>query len=209
MLAALTWPKATRLNESVLVVPLGSTDSDTDIATALGAQVAGRPDAMVAPAVPYSASGEHAGFGGTLSIGQAALELLVVELVRSAGASFGRVLLLSGHGGNAGPLARAAMLLRAEGHDVRVWSPPWRGDAHAGRTETSVQLALGARALAEQARAGATGALAELLPAFYASGVLRISPNGVLGDPAGADTDEGHDLLASAAADLHALLDSW
>ena len=48
--------------------------TDTDIALALAdALAARRPDVVVAPALPYGASGEHAGFPGTLSIGHEAL----------------------------------------------------------------------------------------------------------------------------------------
>ena len=217
-LADLTWPEAAGRSQAVLVVPLGATEqhgphlpvsTDTDVATALARRVAGRSDVVVAPALPYGASGEHAGFAGTLSIGQEALELVVVELVRSAAGSFGRVLLLSAHGGNAAPLARAVARLRAEQHDVRAWSPRWRGDAHAGRTETSVQLALGGRVRPGLGQAGATAPLAELLPELRRSGVRGVSPNGVLGDPAGAAADEGNRLLADAAADLAAVLDGW
>jgi mycofactocin system creatininase family protein len=156
--------------------------------------------------VPYGASGEHAGFAGTLSVGQAALELLLVELVRSATGTWTRVLLLSAHGGNADPVRRAVGLLRAESRDVRAWSPSWPGDAHAGRTETSVQLALSpGRVALPAAAAGATVPLADLLPALRAGGVRAVSENGVLGDPAGASAEEGEALLAQAAADL----DRW
>ena len=218
-LADLTWPQAREVRDAVLVVPVGSTEqhgphlalsTDTDIATALAHRVAAsRADVVVAPALPYGASGEHAGFAGTLSIGQAALELVVVELVRSATTSFRRVLVLSGHGGNAEPLARAAALLQQEGRDARVWSPRWRGDAHAGRTETSVQLALRPDLVGPARQAGATGSLVSLLPELRRSGVLGVSANGVLGDPAGADAGEGERLLAAAAADLGVVLDAW
>ena len=95
---------------------------------------------MIAPALPYGSSGEHAGFTGTLSIGQAALSHVLVELVRSS--DFARVLFVSAHGGNAEPLAAAVRQLRSEGRAVWAWSPRWKGDAHAGRIETSLMLAL-------------------------------------------------------------------
>src|SRR5213076_493597 len=115
--------------------------------------------AVVAPALPYGSSGEHAGFPGTLSIGQQALEVVLVELVRST--SFPRVLLVNAHGGNLEPVCRAVATLRAEGRDVRAWGPSWDGDAHAGRAETSVLLALG-RPVGEERPVGATGPVASL-----------------------------------------------
>jgi len=220
LLADLTWPEVERRRRAVLVVPLASTEqhgphlplsTDTDVAVALAEGLAARcDDVVVAPAMPYGASGEHAGFAGTLSIGQAALELFTVELVRSASETFGRVLLLSGHGGNAEALSRAVDLLRSESRDVRLFSPRWRGDAHAGRTETSVQLALRAdRVRLPLAVAGATGPLGTLLPVLRAGGVRAVSPNGVLGDPAGAGPAEGTALLAAAVDELVALVGSW
>ena len=215
--ADLTWPQAQGRTAQLLVVPIGSTEqhgphlplsTDTDVACALAVRLAARrPDVDVAPAVPYGASGEHAGFAGTLSIGTAALELLLVELVRSATATWPRVLLLSGHAGNATALRRAVALLRTESRDVRAWAPSWPGDAHAGRTETSVQLALApGRVLLRRAAAGATAPLADLLPAVLDAAVAAVSANGVLGDPSGAAADEGDRLLESAARDLDAWL---
>jgi len=212
--ADLTWPQARARSGRVLVVPLGATEqhgphlplsTDTDVARALASRLAGRrADVDVAPAVPYGASGEHAGFPGTLSVGQEALELLLVELVRSATSTWRRVVLLSAHGGNAAPLRRAVARLRAESRDVRAWSPSWPGDAHAGRTETSLQLALSPqRVLLAHAVAGATAPLADLLPQLTAGGVAAVSPTGVLGDPAGASAAEGERLLDAAVDALH------
>ena len=42
-----------------------------------------------------------------------------------------------------------------------------------------------------------------------AGGVAAVSPNGVLGDPAGASADEGERLLAAMAAELVAALARW
>ena len=96
----------------------------------------------MAPAVAYGASGEHGDFPGTLSIGTDALVTLLVEVGRSADA-FGQVVFVNGHGGNLSALHSATSTLSAEGRTVRTWS--WAvpgGDAHAGRTETSMMLAI-------------------------------------------------------------------
>ena len=202
---------------SVLVVPVGSTEqhgphlplsTDADLAVALCAQL-GAP-AVVAPLMAYGASGEHEGFAGTISIGQEATELLLVELGRSATRTFSRVLLVSTHGGNTEAVRRAVARLRAESRDVSVWFPRWSGDAHAGRAETSLQLALvpGLVRL-DRAQAGNTTPIAELMPALRASAVHGVSPNGVLGDPAGASAGEGAALFRGLLADLTAHLESW
>lgn len=216
LLGDLTWPAVTA---EVLAVPLGSTEqhgphlplsTDTDVAVALCVGLADRrDDVVVAPPLPYGASGEHAGFAGTLSIGQEALEHLVVELVRSATDTFAHVLLVNGHGGNVTPLAAAVARLRAESRDVLSWSPRWRGDAHAGRTETSVLLALSPDRVGAPREAGAVEGLATLLPTLRSGGVRAVSPNGVLGDPAGASAEEGQALLSSALDDLEATVVSW
>jgi creatinine amidohydrolase len=220
MLADLTWPEVAA-RASLLVLPVGSTEqhgphlplsTDTDVALALAGRLAARrSDVLVAPALPYGSSGEHDGFAGTLSIGAAATELVLVELARSAlPGSFRRLLLVSAHGGNAGPVTAAVRLLRSEGRDVRAWSPRWRGDAHAGRTETSVQLALSpGQVRSFSAAAGNTADVRTLLPAMRDGGVRAVSPNGVLGDPAGASPAEGLALLDAATDDLCAFVDGW
>jgi mycofactocin precursor peptide peptidase len=220
-LADLVWPDAAHAAaDAVLAVPIGATEqhgphlplsTDTDIAVALvNGLAAARRDVVAAPAVAYGSSGEHAGFDGTLSIGREAVELMLVELVRSASATFGRVLLVCAHGGNEVPLRRAEQRLRREGHAVRAWQPAWSGDAHAGRMETSLMLAIAPeRVVLESAAAGARAPLDDLMPRLLAGGVREVSPNGVLGDPAGASADEGHALLAAELARLAGAIDQW
>jgi creatinine amidohydrolase len=216
-LAALAWPD---VPIGVLAVPVGSTEqhgphlpvtTDTDIAEAIVDGLSQRqPDVIVAPAVSYGSSGEHAGFAGTLSIGRDATELLLVELGRSGADSFGRTLLVSTHGGNADPVNRAVTRLREEGRDVRAWAPRWEGDAHAGRVETSVMLAVAPdRVALDRAAPGNTAPLAELLPVLSTGGTRAVSENGVLGDPTGASADEGRRLLNAAIDDLEALVIDW
>lgn len=204
----------------VVAVPVGSTEqhgphlpltTDVDIAGWLvGALTQARPEVIAAPPLAYGAAGEHEGFPGTMSIGQEALQHVLVELGRSATRTVERVLFVSSHGGNAAPLARAVALLRTEGRDVRAWSPTWGGDAHAGRTETSLMLHIDPRRVVlDQAEAGNTRPLPELLPQLRRAGVAAVAPNGVLGDPAGATAREGSALVARAVAELCQLLAGW
>ncbi|WP_051472311.1 mycofactocin biosynthesis peptidyl-dipeptidase MftE [Patulibacter minatonensis] len=219
-LSTRTWPDLEAARGRTLVVPVGATEQhgphlpltvDTDIAVAVAARLAeGRDDVLVAPPVHYGASGEHQAFPGTLSIGLEVTELVLVELGRSATHTVDRVVFLSTHGGNASAVARAAARLRDEGRDARGWSPRWGGDAHAGRAETSLMLAIAPdRVRTADARPGNTGALVDLLPAMREGGVVAVSDNGILGDPTGATAAEGEALLSRAAAELGAVLDAW
>lgn len=221
-IATSTSPLAAGSSGRVLVVPIGATEqhgphlplsTDTDIAGHLAERLgAAAPDAVVlAPAVPFGASGEHQDFPGTLSIGEDAVELLLVELGRSATCTWPRVLFLSTHGGNQRAVRRAVARLRAEGRDVRAWSPAWDGgDAHAGHTETSIMLELAAdRVLTDALVAGAREPLAELLGRLRRDGVAAVSPNGVLGDATTAGAAAGAAYLEQATASLVRLVADW
>ena len=202
----------------VLLVPLGSTeqhgphlplDTDTRIAVAIAdaavtALGEAGTDAAASPALAYGASGEHQGFAGTLSIGSAAFEHVVVELGRSAGDDYRLVVLVNGHGGNAQALADAVATLQAEGRRVRSWSPRLAAaDSHAGRTETSLMLAVDPSVVRlDRAEPGVTTPLPDLIDDLRRGGLAAVTPNGVLGDPTGASAAEGRDLLARLVADL-------
>jgi creatinine amidohydrolase len=200
----------------VLAVPLGSLeqhgphlplDTDTRIAVAVAAGLAARGAAViVAPAVAYGASGEHADFPGTLLIGHEVLADMLVELVRSARPSFAGVVFVNAHGGNEEALVSARRRAAAEGDDVLVWRATTAGgDAHAGRTETSLLLAIDPAVVRLQlVEPGCTEPLAALLPRLRAEGVRPVSSNGVLGDPTGASAEEGRALLDALVSDLAA-----
>ncbi len=212
--------RARAADGAVLAVPLGSTEqhgphlplsTDTDIASRCAAGwPRARSDVLVAPAVAYGSSGEHAGFAGTLSIGQAALETLLVELGRSASDTFARLIFVSAHGGNAEPVTRAVDRLRAESRDVVLHQPRWTGDPHAGRPETAMQLALAPeRVHMDAAVAGDTRPLAEIWPLLRAGGVQAVTSTGVLGDPRAATADEGSRLLAQLTSALVDQVAAW
>jgi creatinine amidohydrolase len=241
-LATAHWADVEAGARRLLVVPVGSLeqhgahlplDTDTRIAVAVAERAcAGQDGVGLAPAIAIGASGEHADFPGTLSIGHVALSTLLVELGRHASLHWPAVLLVNGHGGNAGAISDALGKLRAEGRDCHVWHAGVRPsmlaaaraggargdregrpdatlvpDAHAGRVETSMMLALapGDVRLGDAA-AGETRPLTQIMAGLRAGGVRRVSPNGVLGDPAGASAAEGEALLGLLVADLVAAL---
>ncbi|MBA3745097.1 MAG: mycofactocin biosynthesis peptidyl-dipeptidase MftE [Sporichthya sp.] len=221
-LADLTWPEVRdRVGPAtVLAVPLGATEQhgphlphsvDTDIAAALCAGLGvARPDVVVAPALPFGASGEHAGFPGTLSIGNEALRHVLIELARSATDTFSRVLFVSAHGGNGVGLRGAVTQLQTEGRHVSMFEPRWAGELHAGRTETSMMLALAPdRVRMDLAEPGNPGPLPDILPLLRGRGIRVASPNGILGDPRGATAEEGRALLTRLTGDLVAHVDHW
>jgi mycofactocin precursor peptide peptidase len=209
------WPEID--GRPTLLVPVGSVeqhgphlplDTDTRIAAAVAARAA-TGALLVAPPVAYGASGEHEGFAGTVSIGHEALRLLLVELGRSASRWAARLVFVNGHGGNVSSVVEAVRLLRYEGRDAAWFACAAGGDAHAGRTETSLMLALDPALVRPERTAGNTAPLADLLPAMRAGGVAAVSPNGVLGDPAGASADEGERLLAAMSDALGAAITRW
>jgi mycofactocin precursor peptide peptidase len=219
LLGGAVWPEIPEA--PLLVVPLGSVEqhghhlplgTDTAVACAVADAAAGALEAaLLAPALAYGASGEHEGFPGTVSIGTEALTGLLVEYGRSAGRWAGRVLVVNGHGGNLDALRAAVPLLRSEGRDV-AWFPCGvpGGDAHAGRTETSLMLHVEPHGVRrDRAVAGNTAPIGALLPRLRAEGVRSVSPTGVLGDPGGATPAEGEAMLADLTARLVEAAGNW
>lgn len=209
-----TWVRQRDHGRSVLLVPLGSVEqhgphlplnTDTLIASSLAERVAQVVDVDVAPVIPVGASGEHTGFPGLLSIGNDALESLVLELLRSARASWRRVVIVSGHGGNIAALSRAMARARAEGSHVSVWFPTdVGGDPHAGATETSVMLALHPT-LVDTSAAVDFPVSAEQMREIRATGIMGVSESGVLGEPRRATASDGDAIVARWVREIIAL----
>ncbi|HUO38001.1 MAG TPA: mycofactocin biosynthesis peptidyl-dipeptidase MftE [Mycobacterium sp.] len=191
-----------------MVVPVGSTeqhgphlplDTDTRIATAVAHAAATELKAsgysgelLLAPAIPYGASGEHEGFAGTVSIGTEALEYVLVQYGRSACNWARRLIFLNGHGGNVEALHAAVSRLRGEGRDVGWCSCAASGaDAHAGHTETSLMLHISPETVSTERCVGNVTPLAKLMPQLRRGGVAEVSEVGVLGDPTTATAGEG------------------
>ncbi|MGW4929575.1 mycofactocin biosynthesis peptidyl-dipeptidase MftE [Agromyces sp. NPDC004153] len=221
------WPEVGR---PVVLVPVGSTeqhgphlplDTDTVVASVVADALADRlrtdgVDAVVTPAVAFGASGEHQAFPGTTSIGTPALTFLLLELGRSACEWADRVVFVNGHGGNVEALEAAVPVLIDEERAVAwlpcVPDPDALGpdvpiDAHAGRSETSIVLALDHdRVRADRIEQGNVAPIGELMPALREHGMRPVAPNGVLGDPRAASSDEGAALVAAIVDEAWARL---
>jgi len=213
---------ATATPSPIVLVPMGSTEqhgphlplsTDTLIAEELAERAIHRTDGlMVGPTLSITASGEHAAFPGTLSIGTEATTLVIVELVRSADWTAG-VVLVNGHGGNHAAVKAAVAKLETEGRRVLAWSPKWPrrrdggpADLHAGRIETSMMLAIDPGLVRlELAEPGADASIADLRD----RGVRAVSPNGVLGDPDGASGREGERFITEFVDDLVHQIERW
>jgi creatinine amidohydrolase len=200
-----TW---TDIDEPYVVVPVGSCEqhgphlplhTDTTIATALADALSSRrSDCVVAPPIAISASGEHAGFPGTLSIGTEAMAGVVIEVARSADWAAG-VIFVNGHGGNVTAMERAGDVFGREERDVLIWWPRLPdADPHAGHTETSLMLALApAEVRRERSAPGPVPTMSELVD------------SGVLGDPTTATAEHGAELLGQLTEQLVAAMAGW
>lgn len=214
-LSALTTSDVGAARQQIVAIAVGSCeqhgkhlplDTDTRIAEALCASLAStREDILVGPTISITASGEHQGFAGTLSIGTTALTTVLIEVVRSAQWARG-VIFVNGHGGNAQAVTDALKLLKREGRRASAWWPRIEnGDAHAGFTETSLMLAIHPQAVRlDLAEVGETRPLGEIATELRRGGVASISENGVLGDPRNATAQHGRELLEILAEQLRA-----
>lgn len=217
-----THPSSTDVTRPIVLLPLGAweqhgphlplaTDSliiDAVIAKAVDADFPAAFNFLVAPTLSITASDEHQGFPGTLSIGTQALVDSVVSICRSA--DWARdICIVNGHGGNADALKKIASSLEHEEISHSIWSlPAYNGsDMHAGHTETSVMLHLHPSLVkTTRLESGAAGNPSELIEAMRAGGVSSVATNGIIGDATTATAAHGEDVLDLYVRSLRAHL---
>ncbi|MTA53796.1 MAG: mycofactocin biosynthesis peptidyl-dipeptidase MftE [Actinobacteria bacterium] len=162
----------------------------------------------VVPTIGVTASDEHNGFAGTLSIGTNALSDAVVSIARSASWARG-ICIVNGHGGNADALKLVHSALNYENIRHSIWSLPYYegADMHAGHTETSLMLHLAPDTVRmDLAEVGAIGDSEILIERMRAGGIKEVSSNGVVGDPTNATAAHGATMLSFYADHLTKLL---
>jgi len=230
MLEFLTWPEIDGLISRGfrrIIVPMGSIEqhgprlplnNDSLIATALSSSAAERlGSTLVAPVIQPGFSPHHRGFPGTISVEKR----LLVGYVRAylqclAAAGFDELYLLSGHGGNFGPVLEAIDRLRPSlpsgvriGHSLnldgyinemlrplREIGMPTPTLNHADASELSLTMFLAP----DLVRDGqdVPGLMGEIhLSDLIRKGIRGVSPSGILGDPRGSNARLGGKVFAS------------
>lgn len=229
-IAEMTSPEvedAVRSGVTTVVVVAGSTEqhgphlptaSDTIQGIGVGGAFARRIGALLAPVIPIGCSDHHLGFAGTVSIRPELLVAIVREYCASLLKSgFRRVIILSSHGGNFGPLKDAEDAFRAEFEpagleivalcDIEPYVEALMGPSqraglnppplpHGDVSETSLMLALSPDLVhLERGEPGHTGPVP--LEKLLNEGLRAVTANGILGDPRGAREDVGRESLAA------------
>jgi creatinine amidohydrolase len=225
---------------ATIVQPIGAIEQhgphlplDTDSAAVAevcerAARRAAGPPALVLPTIAWGLSPYWLPFPGTLSLRPETILALVSDIGASvARHGFRRLVIVNGHGGNAGIVAVCATLLAD--HGLRATSLSWwsllgaelaslaPGDAghigHAGQTETSVQLAVQPEyvdhAAVDASQCGDLAAMrsAPFAGVGYAPPLPEVeAPHGVYGDAPAATAEIGAAVLDRAAERLAAFL---
>jgi len=191
--------------QPIVLIPVGSyeqhgphlpLDTDTQIAMAVIAACVPNDSntIVVAPPLTITASDEHAGFPGTLSVGTHAFALSAIAIAQSSTHWARGVLFVNGHGGNTDAFTHVTTSLSEQQIPHAVWSPPVENsdDMHAGDTETSLLLHISPKDVhVDKLAPGNQAPLTELIPQMRAGGVRAVSHNGVLGDPTQANAANG------------------
>lgn len=212
-------------NMKLAFFPIGSTEqhgthlpihTDTIIAAIVAQRLAERfAPAYVVPALPYSASFEHSGFPGSVSLRVTTITAVVQDVVHSLEQSgIPRCVIVNGHGGNA-LLHNIAQELNAHGHRVMLapkrlhWERAYQQagisvslsqDMHAGEAETSILMHLFADGVVK------TDKLIDVdtprRPLLEVVGMKAFTPTGTIGFPSRATSAKGKALLDALVREI-------
>ncbi|MGE0231766.1 MAG: creatininase family protein [Flavobacteriaceae bacterium] len=214
-------------------LPVGT---DLMIAEGLLAIAAGKlPDDVplsVLPPIPFGKSDEHGGFAGTLSLSAETLIALLTDIGGSLAASgVGRLVILSGHGGNSECMGIAARRLR-ERYGMAVVATNFmrfglpggtvgddegRFGIHGGMVETSLMLHLAPDLVdmekaadfvsADQTMADNHDFLGFSGPGGLSWMISDLNPTGAVGNAAAASAEAGRRIADWQAARLARLIE--
>jgi creatinine amidohydrolase len=212
-----------------VIVTLGSTEqhglhlplgTDAILSEALGDRVTRALGyALMTPCLPIGCSEHHMDFAGSLTLSQETFNQVVSDLCRSlAHHGFGHIVLISFHGGNFTPLAKAVKAIRPELPEVKLIAftdlkgfmdevfrvgktrevTPEQAGGHSGEFETSLMLTVRPDLVAmDEAQPGYVGDSLKIAAVIYEKGFRAVTENGVLGDPRNASAASGEAYLAA------------
>ena len=223
-------------HDPVLLLPIGAIEQhgphlpiDTDISAATevaerAARLLGDRSALVLPPIAWGLSPYWLPFAGTITLRPETILGLISDIGMSvAEHGFRRMVIVNGHGGNAGLIGVAATQLAANGFRaiaLSYWSllgaelgelsPGDHGMiGHAGQSETSIQLYLqpdrvdpAYQAITDWTDLSDMAARALTHAAYSPPLPLSEAPSGVYGDPTRADAEIGATIISLAAERL-------
>ena len=190
--------------------------------------------AVIGPTLPVGVSPHHLAFTGTVSLSTTTFAALVREYVTClADHGWHKFLVITGHGGNTAALGTVGQdLLATHPHlqfahtpitplaaDVVARMPTGEVHGHSGEAETAQMLAIAPHLVHTDRLIPGTeherdldqlGALSRrpgppTLPVRYD----RLSPNGVLGDPRRATTEDGHAIVDAVVRRIVEFVKEW
>jgi creatinine amidohydrolase len=224
-------------DRTIVVLPVGSveqhgghlpTGTDTYLATAVShAAAESMPDAVVLPSPWYGLSAHHMHFPGSITLTAETMTSMVSDVIASVVAhGFRRIVVINGHGGNAGIIdvlastlghrfygrARIATLtyfqLAKDGIQALRESKPG-GMGHACEFETSLMLSVRSdlvhieRAVVKYPETGSRYLSTDLVGGNLVRTFIAfddLSESGTFGDPGLASREKGEKFLAVCAA---------
>jgi creatinine amidohydrolase len=244
----LRWPEVAEIDRdsALIIVPTGAIEQhghhlplDTDIygPTELALAVAeeyrelGREVVLVAPPVWWGTSPHHLGYPGTISLRMQTASDLVTDICGSLYRNgFFRILLLNGHGGNAGVLSATSLRISEElgfspaftsywtliaGALREIGDTPLGGMGHGCEMETSLQLHLRPNRVAmELARSDLPKQMTSYSsidfrnpgPVAIPWDFVRDSETGTMGDPTSATQEKGKRIAEAATTEVSRLV---
>ena len=204
------------------IVPVGSTEqhgphlpvlTDALIAEHVAGLVAAKTGAVAMPAITYGVSYEHAPLFHA-SVKSSTLAAMVCDVCASlADYGFTDIILLNGHHGNIGALQYIAQDLKGRVaanvsvHTLHYWHAMKEELGHAGETETSLVLAIAPRLVRMERAMPGSKKLDKSKAAYSAlanapGSFVKITGNGVWGDPRRASAEKGRKLLKEITGEL-------